>query len=395
MSSEAAESERTTNESGTGFAASSPDISVPSQHEFEAEGSSIERLQNEAFEAVGVNPLEPQPSPSGDAARDQRPRGAASKLRRPFEGLLFLLLAAAAASSGFWLAGRKLGGAAIPSPPSVLGEEALGSPPPPDVPLRPSEVPLPSEKDTVWAQQTAPEKAEDELLEQPAAAPGAVAAEAEDEEQSEPDEAGAASRMTAEQEQKSIGWFEEMFVKGPPETLFPIFLRGQEEALELFKDFVANYKTDLEGGEEKDEGARERRRLWTIFKMQMATLANLETITFDQYSQLPMSGGYEEAVREINRKLKEVCRLKVDTAGLWMDLAEEGGLHPDSANDETVLSLLRAQEVHYERALNRLNQVGPRSTPKAANYKGDPRLQYKRLCRGLGEGDQWLMYAMP
>ncbi|KAL8451503.1 hypothetical protein Emed_001952 [Eimeria media] len=442
MSAEAADIEHSTDEIGTGVVASSPETSVHSQHEFE--NPSIERPQSEAFEALEVDSLGHRLDQNGEAAINQQPRGAASKLKRPFAGLLLLLLAAAAASSGFLVAGRKLGGApvpsapsvageeavpspppaevplppaevplppqeervqvqqpapekaeAVPSAPSVAGEEAVPSPPPAEVPLPPAEVPLPPQEERVQVQQPAPEKAEEEKVEQPPAAPAAPEAKVEEEKQPELVEEEVTSRMTAEQEQKVIDWFEETFVEGTRDATFPLFLRGHPDAVQQFKEFLANYKADLAGGEEKDEGAREKRRLWTVFKMQVATLALVETMTFDQLSELPMSDGYDEAAQEINNKLKEVCKLKVDTAGLWLGLAKESGLHPDPTNDEAVQKLLRAQEVHYERALNRLNGVGPRSTPKAANYKGDPRLEYKKLCRGIGPGDEWLMYAMP
>ncbi|KAL8450678.1 hypothetical protein Emag_003118 [Eimeria magna] len=368
MQSEATNSEPSQHDSATGLAGSASDTSLPSHLISEAEDPTTERPKSEAFEASDVDLPNPQlhhrrASFGGEAATDHQPRGAASKLRHPFAGLLFLLLALVAASSGFLLAERKRTSAFLHS---SAGEEALGSPSSAEGPVLPSEV-----------------------------APTAAAAEAEDGKQSEPDEAEAASRTEEDEEEAFFGAFEAMFVKAPGEAVLPLFLRGQREALEQFKVFVDNYKADLEGGEEKDEEAREKRRHWVFFKMQMATLANMEVLEYEQLGQLPMEKGYEEAVETVNNTLKKIYKLKVDMAALWMKLVADGGLHPDPTKDETMLSLLRAQEAHYERALNRLVGVGVTSTPKAANYIGDPRLEYRKSCGRLERGDQWLMYAMP
>ncbi|KAL8432065.1 hypothetical protein ACSSS7_004868 [Eimeria intestinalis] len=394
MSLEAVESENLQQESQTEVAGSAPDSRQTSQHEFDGDALSIERNPGEVSGGSGVSLLDSRHDSrrslvNGEAATNQQPRGAAAKVKRPLAGLLFLLLAVVAASSGFFLAGRKLGGAPVP-PALGEGEEPL---PPSEAPLPPSEARLPSEGGTVKVQRPPAEKIEEGELKQPAAAPEAVVKEAEG--QAEADEAEDVTGMTVDEEEMVTVWFEDMFVRGSPQASFPIFLRGQRQGLEQFRAFVNAYRADLEGGEEKDEEAGRKRRLWTLFKMQMASVASLEVLTLDRLADLPMSGGYENAVKEINGKLKEICRLKVDMAALWRQLAEQGGLHPDAEKEATVLSLLRAQEVHYERAFNRLSGLGPRSTPKASNYKGDPRLEYKRLCTTLGEADSWLMYAMP
>ncbi|KAL8451498.1 hypothetical protein Emed_001947 [Eimeria media] len=368
MSTEAAGSEPFHHESVAGLAGSAPDISLPSHLKSEVEGPTIERPKGAASESSHDDLLNPQldirrSSPDGKAATNQQQRRAAFKLEHPFARSLLLLLAVAAASSGFLLAGRKQGEAFVRS--SIL-EEALRVPPSAEGPVLPSEAP-----------------------------PGAAAAKAEDEKQPRPDEVEVGSRTKLEEEEAFFGAFESTFVKAPGEAAFPAFLRGQAEALEHFKVFVANYKAELEGGEETDEGAREKRRRWTFFRMQMATLANLEILELEELGQLPLEKGYEEAVERVNQRLRKIYQLKVDTAILWMKLAADGGLHPDSTKDKYVLSLLRAQEVYYERALDRLNGVGVTPTLEAANYIGDPRFEYRKSCGGLEGRDQWLMHAMP
>ncbi|KAL8450676.1 hypothetical protein Emag_003116 [Eimeria magna] len=331
----AAESEGLQEESEVGFAGSARETFLPSQLKSVAGDSAIGRPQIE---------LGPGSSPfSEETETNQRPRGAASKLRHPFALLLFLLLATAAASSGFALAGRK-----------KWGDVAVGSPP-----------------------------ASDEA--------GAAAAEAGEKKQLKLDEALAACRVTAEQE-KVVAGFERMFVEGTHAASSPLFLRGRPVALEHFKSFVVNYKADLKGANEEDRRAREKRRLWTLFKMQMATLSNVEIMTLEHLGQLPMSEGNKAAFQEANEKLKKVYKSKVETAVLWM---KRGGFHPDSTLDETVRSLLWAQKALYERTLNQLNGVGDKPTSKAALYEGDPRLDFKKLCEGLKGGDQWLAHTMP
>ncbi|KAL8273912.1 hypothetical protein Esti_002235 [Eimeria stiedai] len=328
-----------------------------------------ERPQGELFEDQDVNELLPQPDPRSsplerEAAANQHRRGAAFKLRQRQAVLWPLLLAIAAAASGFALAGRKLGGAPLAPLPSAVGEEAAGPPPPAEVPLPPSE-----------------------------AAPAAAPAEAE-EEQPEPGEAKASISMTSDEEDGFVAAFEQMFVEGPHVAVPPLFLRGREEAIKQFQSFVANYEADLEGVGEEDEEMQWKKKDWTLFKMQMATLASMELMTQEQLSRLSLKKGHEDILQKVNEKLVEVYHLKVAVAKLWISLLEEGGLHPDSTNDDALLKLLMAQRVHYARAVNRLNGVEPKSTPEAANYKGDPRVTFKKLCLKL-KGDEWLAYTMP
>ncbi|KAL8432061.1 hypothetical protein ACSSS7_004864 [Eimeria intestinalis] len=94
----------------------------------------MEEPQSEAFEASDVSQLDPQLGlrssfSNGESETSQQPRGVVAKLRHPFAGLLFLLLAVAAASAGISPAGRERAQAPIPSSPSVLVHEFVGSPP--------------------------------------------------------------------------------------------------------------------------------------------------------------------------------------------------------------------------------------------------------------------------
>ncbi|KAL8451499.1 hypothetical protein Emed_001948 [Eimeria media] len=114
-----------------------------------------------------------------------------------------------------------------------------------------------------------------------------------------------------------------------------------------------------------------------------------------ELGQLPLEKGYDEAVERVNHTLKKIYQLKVEAAVLWMKLAIDVLSHPDSRKDETVLSLMRAQEVYHERALDRLDGAGVTPIPKAANYIGNPRLEYRKVGGELEGVDEWLMYAMP
>ncbi|KAL8451501.1 hypothetical protein Emed_001950 [Eimeria media] len=105
-----------------------------------------------------------------------------------------------------------------------------------------------------------------------------------------------------------------MFVKAPGEAVLPVFLRNQAEALEQFKVFVANYKAELKGGEEEDEKLRERMRRWTLYKLQMAILANMEVAGLEQLDRLSQSVDNEQAVQEAKAKLKETYQFKTSVS---------------------------------------------------------------------------------
>ncbi|KAL8442582.1 hypothetical protein Emed_007250 [Eimeria media] len=346
LSAAAAEYEGLQEESEAARVGSARESSVSSQRKSEAGDPAIGRPQSEALEASDVIQLDPEFNRRSSSSREEtetsrRLRGTAFKLKYPFAGLLFLLLAATVASSGFVLAGRK------------RAEGAVGPPPAPDE-------------------------------------PGAPAAEAEKKPQ-ELDEALAACRLTAEQE-KVVADFELMFVEGTPERTSPLFLRGRPKDLEHFLSFVANYEAALEGGDEKDQRAREKRRLWTIFMMQMATLANLEIRTLEHLGQLPINKHNNEALQEAHRSLQDVYQSKVDTATSWLKLAEKDGLHPDSTFDETVLGLLRAQRALYQVTLDRFDG---HDMALEEEFDGDPRLKFKKSCEALKGEEQWLGHTIP
>ncbi|KAL8451496.1 hypothetical protein Emed_001945 [Eimeria media] len=198
-----------------------------------------------------------------------------------------------------------------------------------------------------------------------------------------------------ESEKEIIQEFEKMLSGKEPEQVTPSYLKGFEEALNHFRSFLRQYKADLEGGEEKDEAARRRRRRWTLYKMQMATVTKKEVEALKQVRRLEMK---EEEGRELEMaeaKLQEAFKLKHTMARMWMKLATEDGLHPDSTKSETVLNLLKTQELHYWKASQEFPAAAELPAPKGVDLHVDTWSRFKELCEKLEEGDHWLLFTMP
>ncbi|KAL8273911.1 hypothetical protein Esti_002234 [Eimeria stiedai] len=198
-----------------------------------------------------------------------------------------------------------------------------------EVPLPASEVPLPSEEETGGMQQPEPEKTEQAESKQPKrGVAGAAADEEGEDKQRKLVEAVSASPTTVKREEMIVGSFEVMLFGGRPEVLSPCFLRDIQEAAKQLNSSLAKNNAALEGGGEKDNELRQRRRRWTLYKMQMATLANMEIETREQLDQLSQRQDDEKAVRETKTKLQEIYQRQMDLAALWMKVATEGGMHP-------------------------------------------------------------------
>ncbi|KAL8451500.1 hypothetical protein Emed_001949 [Eimeria media] len=436
-------------ESEMGRDGSAPDTPSPSQ------GG---QPQHDLFEALNVDELYPplslsRPSFSEVIETRGQPWGAVSKLRHPFAPLLIVLLAVVIASSGILLARRKrreapLGSSvgeeeravespapaeappvspvgeeekavespapteASPGPPvgeeeravelprptqaspvsRVEEERTVESPPPAESPVPPSEAPVPSEKTTVEAEEPALDKTDESK--QPEAAPGAAVVDPKEDKPPEVGDEVSASSMRKLEEQ-IIEEFEKMLSGKAPEEVAPDFLGNFEKALKHFRSFVSQYKADLEGGEEKDEAARKRKRRWTLYKMQMATVTEKETEAVKQLFLRHPEYGMGEGLRELEVKLQDVYRLKITNARMWMNLAAEDGLHPDSSKSETVLNLLKAQELHYWRLLNKRTPDVGLPPPEGVDPNIDTWYQFKELCEKLEEEDYWLISTVP
>ncbi|KAL8432063.1 hypothetical protein ACSSS7_004866 [Eimeria intestinalis] len=244
--------------------------------------------------------------------------------------------------------------------------KAVGLPPPAESLLPSSEASLSSEEETDDVEQRGsetteeeePETTEEEEPELPAAAPEAAAPEREEEKPLEPREAGAAA-VGAKEVKRPKPWF-----------------------------FVATYESDLERGEDKDKEARELRRRWTLYKMHMAILADMEVMSLERVEKLSQSEDDGTTLQETKAKLQKICRARTVSASLWMALATEGGLRPDSKKSEAVLSLLRAQAAYYETVYSSLTGADEMSATKALKYREDPAFLFRRLASRLGAGDR-------
>ncbi|KAL8451497.1 hypothetical protein Emed_001946 [Eimeria media] len=274
----------------------------------------------------------------------KQPGAAVFKLRLPYACLLIVLLAVVIASSGILLLRRKWGGANRVSP--VGGKE------------RAVESPLSADKRP---------KVGDEV---------------------------SASSMR-ESEEEIVREFEKMLSGKTPDKVTPSYLKGFEKALEHFRSFVSQYKADLEGGEEKDEAARQRRSRWTLYKMQMATVTEKEIEALKQVRGLELKDHEGRELEMAEAKLREALKLKHTMARMWMKLATEDGLHPDSTKSETVLNLLKTQELHYWKGLKALRAVAGLPAPKASDLNVDTWSRIKELCEKLDEEDHWLVFTMP
>ncbi|KAL8450677.1 hypothetical protein Emag_003117 [Eimeria magna] len=319
------------------------------------EDSASGRSQNEPFEELDVNRLDPQldlrsSSFNEEIKRSGQPRGAAFQLRYAVGGLLFLLLAVAVASSGILLVRRRRGEAPLLSPEaSVPPSEALKA---------------------LGVGRPAPDKGDKKKL----------------------DEVSASS--LTEPEGDIVREFERTFITETPGEVIPNFLKGVEKHLEQFRHFVRHHKADLEGGEEKNEGARQRRKRWTLFKMQTATVTKKEIDLFRQATSLALQDDDAKALNQAEAELEKLYKLRNKMAGMWMKLATEGGLHPDPAKDEVVLNLLKTQELHYWKSVKQPSR-GELPAPKADNYKIDCWAAFREVFLELPEEDQWLMHTVP
>ncbi|KAL8432062.1 hypothetical protein ACSSS7_004865 [Eimeria intestinalis] len=415
LSKVAADSEVSYEESEAGTGGSAPETSVYSHLESEVEETVVEPPQIEAFEVSHVNQHAPhlgvKSSLSNRVPEATQLSGAAAfKQRRHIAGLVFFLLAAVAASSGILLSARKRGEGPFLLPPAAVGEKA-GSRPATAVPLPPLEAPVPFGEEDGGVQEPE-QKPEEEDSRPRAEAPGAAVSEAEEKKQLKPGEEGAeadelvegerqkagkavsASPMTAERADFIAKAFALTFGNGTPDGLFPSFLRGRPEAVKHFNSFLADYKADLEGGEERDEGAREAKRHWTLYKMQMATLTNLEVESREQLDSQSQSSENQKALREWESTVQQIRELKLDYVKFWMGLAMDGRLHPDRTKGEAVVDLLKVQKVHYEMALSHLNGPAEMSTSHEGTDE-DLQLVFQELCGQLEGRDQWLRFTMP
>ncbi|KAL8451502.1 hypothetical protein Emed_001951 [Eimeria media] len=276
---------------------------------------------------------------------------------------------------------------------SPVGEDAraVESSPPAESPAPPSEAPVPSEKTAVEAEEPAPDKAQMKESKRPEAAPGAAVVGPQEDKRPEVGDEVSASLMR-ELEEEIIQEFERTHGGKAPEEVTPSYLGNFITALKQFRSFLLQYKADLEGGEEKDEVARQKRRRWTLYKMQMATVTEKETEALKQFNRMDLN---EVEEREAKVKLQEVFRLRITSARMWMKLAAEDGLHPDSSKKETVLNLLKTQELHYWKFFNGLTGDVGLQAPEEAGLKFDTWSRVKTLCEKLDEEDYWLIYTVP
>ncbi|KAL8273910.1 hypothetical protein Esti_002233 [Eimeria stiedai] len=245
------------------------------------------------------------------------------------------------------------------------------------------------------------EEEEEEKEPKPGEAGAAAAGEGE-EEQPKPRKAVAASTLPSDQERMIIDVFKGMFVDAPPGSSLLRFLKGGN-SLKQFMLFLYRFEKDLEGEEEQGEEQRRRRRLWTLFKMQMATLANMEATAAHTLSQLSPSQD-KQAWQQASRSVEEIYLRRIEMAGLWAQLADEVGVHPNPEIDEEVFSLMEIQEEHYSQALNRLlnryHGLDDDKPFKENTYEDDPRFRWRvlwsaRLPAEDSQEDGWMRFVIP
>ncbi|KAL8432060.1 hypothetical protein ACSSS7_004863 [Eimeria intestinalis] len=209
------------------------------------------------------------------------------------------------------------------------------------------------------------------------------------------------STLPPEQEEKIIDAFKAIFVTTPPGENSLSFLKGPF-AHEQFINFLYRFEKDLNGGRERHEEARRRIRVWTLFKMQMATLANLETTARNRVNKLHFNRDLVAWQEGVSR-LQDVCRIRKLAAGLWAALAEDVGVYPHPDYDDSVHGLMKLQEDYYEEAAESLSKLAygaDNDKPFKADPREDPRLWFQMLWTSwLPQEEQetsgWVRYVIP
>ncbi|KAL8440319.1 hypothetical protein Efla_001161 [Eimeria flavescens] len=303
------------------------------------------------LEAVSRSPLQ-LAGAQQQQLQEEGPGQGAPRRRRvaPLNaGLWGLVVALAAAVAGYALVGGRRQEEAAPFP--------LGGPPPADM----QEEQL-KEGPPLEAPPPAPEPAEE--------AAAAAAAKQEDlgvegvERMLTIEPLSDDTRMAIQESFKSD------FCKGGPEAVSPDFLMHKKEAVEAFFDFAKRAEA-LDTRPVAGETDRERRRRqWTLLLMHQATLANFEASVVSDLSKLMMKPGLEEQLQESRQQLETVYKMKLQAAKKWLLHIEEAGVSPEVGNDEILWNMMRAQQVYYARALNKLVGLPERSTPEAQGFKG-------------------------